>query len=87
PSRKDTIANALTRQFGEELRVEIEIGNSAVETPVQADARIADEQLEAARQSLEDDPNVKALQDMFGATLNPDSVEIVSRDKSANQEH
>lgn len=87
PLRKDTIANALTQKFGEELRVEIEIGNNAVETPVQAEARIADEQLEAARQSLEADPNVKALQDMFGATLNPDSVEIVSRDNSANQEH
>lgn len=87
PSRRDTLAKALTKKFAEELRVDIEIGNDAVETPVQAEARAADEQLAAARQSLESDPNVRALQDMFGATLNTDSIEVVSRNSSANQEH
>ena len=36
-----------------------------------------DERLEAARESLEADPNVRALKDMFGAELNPDSIELV----------
>ncbi len=78
--RKSLLAKALSENFGETLQIEIEVGNEAVETPVQAEARAADEQLAAARQSLEADPNVRALQDMFGATLNTDSIEVVSRD-------
>jgi DNA polymerase III subunit gamma/tau len=86
PQRKDMLAKALSKEFAEPLRVEIEIGNDEVETPVQAEAREADEQLAAARQSLEEDPNVRTLQDMFGATLNPETIEVVNRDNSANQE-
>lgn len=50
---------------------------SAAETPIQEQARRSDEKLEAARESLEADPNVKALRDMFGAQLNPDSIEPI----------
>ena len=41
------------------------------------EARRADEKMEAARASLESDPNVKALQDMFGAQLNTESIELI----------
>jgi hypothetical protein len=44
---------------------------------MQAQARRSDEKLEAARESLEADPNVKALRDLFGAELNPDSIELI----------
>ena len=40
---------------------------------------VEDEALRAARQALEADPNVKAMKDMFGATLNGDSVQIVDK--------
>ena len=40
----------------------------------------------AARASIEADPTVKALQDMFGAELNPDSIEPIQNQSSANQE-
>jgi len=36
------------------------------------------EQLDAARAGLEADPNVQALQDMFDAELQPDSVQTFS---------
>ncbi len=93
--RQQKLAAALGDALGETLRVEIEIGAADVETPLQAEARIADERLAAARESLEADPNVRTLKDMFGATLNADSIEIVnheaSRDESAertrNREH
>jgi DNA polymerase-3 subunit gamma/tau len=78
-SRQDALAEALSRHFKEPLRVEIKVGAAAAETPVQAEARIADEKVAAARESLEADPNVRALKDMFGATLNADSVEIIDR--------
>ncbi len=93
--RQQKLAAALGDALGETLHVEIEIGAADVETPLQAEARIADERLAAARESLEADPNVRTLKDMFGATLNADSIEIVnheaSRDESAertrNREH
>jgi DNA polymerase-3 subunit gamma/tau len=79
--RKDAIADSLSKHFGEALRVDISPGASHVETPVQQESRIADEQLEAARLSLEKDPNVQALKDMFGAELRTESIEIISGDK------
>jgi hypothetical protein len=61
------------------LKVDISVAASAGETPIQEQARRSDEKLEAARESLEADPNVKALKDMFGAELNPDSIEPLER--------
>ena len=76
-SRRKALATAVSEHFGEELRVEISIAESAPETPMQEEARRVDEKMEAARTSLESDPNVKAMQDMFGAQLNPESIELV----------
>ena len=76
-SRRKALAAAVSEHFGEELRVEISIAESAPETPMQEEARRVDEKMEAARASLESDPNVKAMQDMFGAQLNPESIELV----------
>jgi len=78
-SRQKALAAAVSDRFGEPLRVEISIATSAAETPIQEEARRADEKMEAARASLESDPNVKKLQDMFGAQLNPESIEVIHR--------
>ncbi len=78
-SRQKALAAAVSDRFGEALRVEIGIAESAPETPIQEQARRVDEKLEAARLSLESDPNVKAMQDMFGAQLNPESIELLHR--------
>jgi len=79
--RKDTIAERLTAHFGEALLVDIALGSAKEETPVQQESRMADEQLEQARQSLEADPNVQTLKHMFGAELKTDTIEIISGDK------
>ncbi len=76
-SRQKALAAAVSERFGEPLRVKISIAESAPETPIQEEARRVDEKIEAARASLESDPNVIALQDMFGAQLNPDSIELI----------
>jgi DNA polymerase III subunit gamma/tau len=78
-SRQKALAEAVSERFGETLRVEIGIEESAPETPIQEEARRVDEKIEAARASLESDPNVKAMQDMFGAQLNPDSIELLQQ--------
>ena len=80
--RQETLAKALSTHFGEELKVDIAVSTDGPETPHQAENRLADESLEAARQSLESDPNVQALKSMFGAELKQDSIEVVAKPQS-----
>ena len=83
-SRQQTIADALSARFGEKLSVDIAVGcKPDGETPMQAEARQNDEKLEAARASLESDPNVRALRDMFGAEIKPESVEPIDVDEKS----
>ncbi len=75
--RADALAGTLSKHFGERLKVDIQLGADAGETPVQEESRLADERMEAARQSLEADPNVQAMKNMFGAELKPDTIELI----------
>jgi len=85
-STQAALTRALCAHYGETLRVEIVIGETDTATPIQQQARRTDAKYEAARASIEADPTIKALQDMFGAELNPDSIEPVQNQSSANQE-
>ena len=85
-STQAALARALCTHFDESLRLDISIGENGTATPIQEEARRVDEKYEAARASIEADPNVKALQDMFGAELNADSIEPVQNQSPANQE-
>jgi len=85
-STEAALTRALSTHFGESLRLEISIGETESTTPIQEEALRVDAQYEAARASIEADPNVKALQDMFGAELNPDSIEPIENQPAANQE-
>ena len=80
--RKDKLAAALSECFAESLTVDISIGEAAEETPMQEESRIADERIEAAIASLESDPNVKALKNMFDAELKTDSIELINPPQS-----
>lgn len=80
--RKDALAAKLSEHFGERLNVDINVGVEAPETPLQQESRIADERLEAARQKLEADPNVKVLKDMFGAEIKAESIELINSPQS-----
>jgi len=76
--RKRSLSDALSAHFAEGLTVDISIGEVADETPVQAESRLVDERMEAARVKLESDPNVQALKDMFDAELKSDSIELIN---------
>ena len=76
--RREELAARLSSHFGETLSVDVALGTDTGETPVQAESRLADERLEAARQSLEADPNVQALKNMFGAELKADTIELIN---------
>jgi DNA polymerase-3 subunit gamma/tau len=74
--RKESLAKALANHFGETLTVDISIGKGALESPMRAELRQADEQIAAERAKLEADPNVQALKDMFGAELSNESIKL-----------
>jgi DNA polymerase-3 subunit gamma/tau len=76
--RREELAAKLSAHYGETLSVDVALGTDTGETPVQAESRLADERLEAARQSLEADPNVQALKNMFGAELKADTIELIN---------
>lgn len=79
PARGKALEKALADHFGRKLKLSIIPGEPADETPIQAESRREDESLDAARERLESDPNVKSLIDVFGATLNSDSVRVVDK--------
>ena len=78
--RKERLAARLGEYFGEKLSVDISIVAEIGETPVQEETRMADDVLESARRTLEADPNVQSLKNMFGAELKTDTIEIIAGD-------
>jgi DNA polymerase-3 subunit gamma/tau len=74
PGAVDKLTQALSKYFGEPVRIEFEAPVAGAETPAQAVKRAVAEEFDSARQSLESDPAVRALRETFGATLHPDSV-------------
>jgi DNA polymerase-3 subunit gamma/tau len=74
PAAVDKLSQALSKYFGEVVRIEFEAPIAGAETPAQAEKRAVVEELDSARQSLESDPAVRALRETFGATLLPDTV-------------
>jgi len=74
--RKDSLAIALSKYFGESLVIDISIGQADVESPMQTESRQTDERFAAERAKLEADPNVQALKDMFGAELKTESIKL-----------
>jgi DNA polymerase-3 subunit gamma/tau len=80
--RKDALAAALSKHFGEELAVDIRVAQAPPETPHERENRMADQRIVSARKSLESDPNVQALKKMFGAELKADSIEPLDPSRS-----
>jgi len=74
PAQEDKLAQALSRYFGQPVRLEFETAVPAAETPAQADQRASLQDLDTARRSFEADPAVQGLRDRFGATLLPETV-------------
>jgi DNA polymerase-3 subunit gamma/tau len=71
---RNRIEGALREHLGQELRLSIVTGTPSRPTP--ADIRLANEneRMRAAREAIENDPNVRALQEQLGATLEADSI-------------
>jgi DNA polymerase-3 subunit gamma/tau len=77
PAQEEKLAQALSRYFGESIRLEFESAAPGAETPAKAEQRASMEDREAARRAFEADPGVQGLRERFGATLLPETVRPV----------
>jgi DNA polymerase-3 subunit gamma/tau len=76
PQIVDRVAQALSQYFGQSVRLEIGVGEIADDeiTPARQRSLAADERLKAAEKAIDGDPAVRAMRDVFGATVQPGSV-------------
>jgi DNA polymerase-3 subunit gamma/tau len=68
------LTQALSQHVGRAVRVDIVLGEGDEITPARQQAEAADARLKAAESAIEGDPAVRAMRDVFGATVQPGSV-------------
>jgi DNA polymerase-3 subunit gamma/tau len=68
------LEGALREQFGKDLRLTVTVGQPARPTPAEIRRTNESARMREARETIEADPNVKAVQAAFDATLEPDSI-------------
>ena len=73
-NQKDRLAAALKVRFGDQVKIIITVEDPDAETPTQKKQREQQEKQLAAERSVENDPNVKVLQDLFDATIEKNSI-------------
>jgi DNA polymerase-3 subunit gamma/tau len=71
------LEEALSRHYGEPLKVKIQAGEGALVTPAKLDQQREADKLAAARDAIAADPNIRDLCDTFGTQVNPDLVKPV----------
>ena len=74
PALEEKLVQGLSALCGEPIRLEITVVEAVTDTPARLQKLAADDRLQNARQSIDSDPNVRAMRDIFGATVQPDSV-------------
>jgi DNA polymerase-3 subunit gamma/tau len=74
PQVEQRLAQALGKHYGAAIRLEIAVSDGVEVTPARLQAQAADERQKAAEQAIETDANVRAMREIFGATVVPGSV-------------
>src|SRR5437660_2508180 len=77
PAQEEKLAQALSRYYGEPVRLEFQAGGAGAETPALLARRVSEQELAAARRACEADPSVHGPRERLGATELPDSVRPV----------
>jgi DNA polymerase-3 subunit gamma/tau len=70
------LEEAISRHYGEPLKICIQAVNADLDTPAKRDARRQAENLRAAQAAITADPNVRSLCEAFGAQVNPELVKL-----------
>jgi DNA polymerase-3 subunit gamma/tau len=74
PQLEEKLAQALSAYYGEPVRLELSVADRALDTLARQQKAAADDRVQQAKAAIDNDPNVRAMRDMFGATVQPDSV-------------
>ena len=78
PAQEEKLAQALSRYYGEPVRLEFqETRAGGGESPALLAQRASQQELAVARRAFEADPGVQGLRERFGATVLPDTVRPV----------
>jgi DNA polymerase III subunit gamma/tau len=73
-TQKDRLQEAIRTRFGPKVKLLITVEEPPGESPKERHSRESQERQEQAVRSMEADPNVRAMVDMFDATLDRDSI-------------
>ncbi len=76
-SLEEKLVQALSKHFGQPVRLEFVGASEPAETPAQARQRASREEVEAARRAFEADPGVQGFRERFGATTVPETIRPV----------
>jgi DNA polymerase III subunit gamma/tau len=72
---EDKLVQALTAFYGQPVRLEFAVSSAAaLNTPARQMKAAAEDRVQQARASIETDPNVRAMREIFGATVTPESI-------------
>ncbi len=74
---EEKLKQALSNYYGEPVVLEFVEGAGSAETmntPARQLKAAADDRLQNARASIENDPNIRAMKEIFGATVTPESI-------------
>ena len=75
--RQARIQDELSKLYGKQIRISIEVQAVESETPAQRDQRVAEEKQANAESEIQNDANVQSILDAFNATVKPNSVQVV----------
>ncbi len=81
---KQKIEEALTGFFGRSMKVRIQPGIVSSETPMQREQRQDKECQAAAIESIQQDENVRMMEEVFGATVAVDTVQPVDKSQESS---
>jgi len=74
PQSQGRLEEALSRQYGESLKVRIQVGEGTLVTPAKLGELREADKLAAARSAIAADPLMRELSETFGTQVNPDLV-------------
>ncbi len=81
--QKKALISALQEMHGVAVSVKFTVVDDSVETIATRNADASAQQIQAAQESIHNDPNVKQLVDMFGAKVETDSIRPVNKQGGA----
>ena len=80
---RERLGKALEKVVGDVVILRIHMGDASDDTPAAKREQATEARMDAARDEIEKDPNVKALKDLFDATVVEDTVRPVDRNDTS----